>query len=189
MEVLFYSSIDAAAQAPTVNGRAISAGSVTKTSNDVTLTISKDGIDPNVTKNLDLGTLGIYAYTTQGLTLVTGSKTNADGTVSAPIRQSGVYILAAAFTTDLSGAYAYPVPYKPSAGHTVITFKNLALDSTIKIYTIMGELVKQLDNGSTSDKVTWDVKNRDGDNVASGVYIYQIKNAYSEKRGKVVIIR
>ena len=37
--------------------------------------------------------------------------------------------------------------------------------------------------------VTWDVKNEDGDRVASGVYIYQIKNSFSEKRGKLVIIR
>jgi flagellar hook assembly protein FlgD len=66
---------------------------------------------------------------------------------------------------------------------------NLASASTIKIYTIMGELVAQLESDSQGNDVRWDVRNEDGDNVASGVYIYQIKNSYSEKRGKLIIIR
>ena len=37
--------------------------------------------------------------------------------------------------------------------------------------------------------VDWNVTNSDGDNVASGVYIYQIKNSFSEKRGKLIIVR
>ena len=36
--------------------------------------------------------------------------------VTANITQSGVYILAGAVSTNLSGAIAYPVPFKPSAG-------------------------------------------------------------------------
>jgi len=123
------------------------------------------------------------------LVLVPGSTLNPDGSISASISQSAVYIIAGQLQTQLDGAYAYPVPYKPALGHTVITFKNLATDSTIKIYTIMGELVKQLHNDGDVPSLTWDVKNSDGDRVASGVYVYQIKNSFSEKRGKLVIIR
>ena len=31
--------------------------------------------------------------------------------------------------------------------------------------------------------------NTSGQRVASGVYVYQIKNNYSEKRGKLIIVR
>src|SRR5205807_6937382 len=121
--------------------------------------------------------------------VVGATPSNADSSISAPIRQSGLYFLAAAVTTQLSGAYAWPVPYKPSIGHTVIHFVNLASASTIKVYTITGELVAQLESDSLGSDVLWDVTNRDGDRVASGVYIYQIKNSFSEKRGKLIIIR
>ncbi len=91
--------------------------------------------------------------------------------------------------TQLDGAKAFPVPYKPSLGHTVITFSGVAPDTTIKIFTIMGELVQQLQSDSNGNNVIWDVRNKDGENVASGVYVYQIKNSFSEKRGKLIIIR
>ena len=35
----------------------------------------------------------------------------------------------------------------------------------------------------------WNVTNLNGSPVASGVYIYQIKNSFTEKRGKLIIIR
>ena len=91
--------------------------------------------------------------------------------------------------TDLGSAYAWPVPFKPASGHSQITFSNLATDSTIKIYTVTGELVKQLHNDGDVTFLQWDAKNKDGDNVVSGVYVYQIKNSFSEKRGKLVIVR
>jgi hypothetical protein len=162
----------------------------------LTLTLKVSASKTNLLNEIDKSTLGIYTVNSQGAyVMVPGATLNADGSMSlSNITQSGIYLLAGAISTQLSGAYAYPVPYKPALGHTVINFANLAVDSTIKIYTIMGELVAQPDmstavagpNGLT---VTWDVKNKSGDNVASGVYIYQIKNAYSEKRGKLVIIR
>jgi len=140
--------------------------------------------------NIDVGSLTIYQYVAgQGLVAVKGAVNNGDGTVTANVNKSGVYVLAGSISTTLSGAYAYPVPYKPSAGHTVITFTGLATDSTVKIYTIMGELVKTLDTPDANGNIIWTVKNTDGDNVASGVYIYQIKNSFDEKRGKLMIIR
>jgi len=139
----------------------------------------------------DLSTLSLYQLTSNGLQKVPGAIINADGTVSADVSQSGLYVFMAAISTSLDGAFAYPVPFKPSEGHTNITFRNVAPESTIKIYTIMGELVQELrDVPSTSGEVIWaGVRNRDGEPVASGVYIYQIKNPYSEKRGKVMVIR
>ncbi len=157
----------------------------------LTLSMTAPGAGGGLFNNIDKTTLGIYMLGPQGsFVQVPNSTLNANGTVSAPITQSALYFLAGAVTTQLSGSFAYPVPFKPSIGHTVITFKNLAVDSTIKIYTIMGELVDQLQypNDGTG-QVVWNVTNSDGDNVASGVYIYQIKNNFSEKRGKLIIVR
>jgi hypothetical protein len=84
---------------------------------------------------------------------------------------------------------AYPVPFKPSSGQTQIKFGNLTDGSTIKVFTIMGELVWQYQNAPGETIHPWDVTNKSGEPVASGVYIYQIKNAFDEKRGKLIIIR
>jgi hypothetical protein len=155
----------------------------------VTLTLRPQTLSPEALARVDRTTLGIYTLGSNGFVKLPNATVNADGSVSAPITQSALYFLAGALPTQLDSSHAYPVPYKPSAGHTVITFVNLAVDSTIKIYTITGERVKELRNTGEVPTVEWDVKNSDGESVASGVYIYQIKNPYSEKRGKLVIIR
>ena len=108
---------------------------------------------------------------------------------TAQITQSGVYVLAGTLETSLSNVLVYPVPFKPAAGHTSIKFDNLGIGSTIKVYTIMGELVWQGQNSNGETKITWPVTNNDGANVASGVYVYQVKNSFDEKRGKLIIIR
>jgi hypothetical protein len=109
-------------------------------------------------------------------------------TVTAQILKPGVYFIGSPLGVDLSAAFAYPVPFKASQ-HQSIKFTKLGADSTIKIYTIMGELVAQLHNDNNEILLEWPVKNSDGEPVASGVYIYQIKNSLSEKRGKLIIIR
>jgi len=43
---------------------------------------------------------------------------------------------------DLSKVYCYPNPFRPSKGHTRITFDCLTSDIRIRIYNIAGELVK-----------------------------------------------
>jgi hypothetical protein len=141
--------------------------------------------------SIDASTLGIYFVdTTSGAkTLIPQTTSLIPGGAQANIQKSGVYILAGAVSTNLSGAYAWPVPFKPSAGHTNINFVNLAAGSTVRIFTITGELVNTLTDSGNSGTIQWPVKNSDGKNVASGVYIYQIKNSFSEKRGKLMIIR
>jgi hypothetical protein len=109
--------------------------------------------------------------------------------VYASVPRLGTYALIAAPSTDPSNAYAYPVPFKPSEGHTVITFTNLPAICTIKIYTIAGELIKTIPVSSSSGSTTWDAKTDFGGNAASGVYIYLIESSTSKKLGKLMIIR
>ncbi len=92
----------------------------------------------------------------------------------------------------LSGAHAYPTPYKPSVHANGITFNNLNSDASvkIKIFTVKGELVQELHNTSGAASVNWNVTNKDGQAVASGVYVYRITNSVGkEKKGKLLITR
>jgi len=92
--------------------------------------------------------------------------------------------------TDLSDAYAFPVPFIPSRGDTDITFTNISPLCTIKIYTLNGELVRTIEHTTGETSHSWDdVTNDRGDRLASGVYLYIIKNDKSKKKGKLIIIR
>ena len=90
---------------------------------------------------------------------------------------------------DLSAAHCYPVPFKPTAGHTKITFTGLTKSARIRIYSISGELVCALDKSDAGDSIDWNVHNSQGSAVDSGVYLYLIKSAKQTKKGKLMIIR
>ena len=92
---------------------------------------------------------------------------------------------------SLAGAHAFPVPFKPSLGHTRITFRGLTSNATVRIYTISGELVQTLtkNDPSTGDLVWFPVSNSAGQPVASGVYPYVIKGDSDKKLGKLMIIK
>lgn len=90
---------------------------------------------------------------------------------------------------DLSGAHCYPVPFKPSAGHTKITFSALTGSARIRIYTLSGELVRTLSKADNTDSIDWDVRNTRGSAVDSGVYLYLIEGAGKPKTGKLMVIR
>ncbi|MFH1714860.1 MAG: Ig-like domain-containing protein [Elusimicrobiota bacterium] len=115
-------------------------------------------------------------------------------TLSAKVPHFSVFGLIGAEDNDLSNAYAFPVPYKPSdPQHKNITFTNLASECEVKIFTISGELVRTFNHldtsGSAVAQEVWNVKTDSGDNVFSGVYIYYIKSKTDKKTGKLMIIR
>ncbi|MCM2267525.1 MAG: hypothetical protein NDI60_07080 [Elusimicrobiales bacterium] len=92
--------------------------------------------------------------------------------------------------SDLSAAHCYPVPFKPSAGHTKITFTALTESVKIRIYTVSGEMVRTLGKADMGETLDWDVRNTQGYAVDSGVYIYIIEGSVARpKKGKLMIIR
>jgi len=88
----------------------------------------------------------------------------------------------------LTGLIVYPNPFK-SSKHTEIIFKGLTRDAKIRIFTLSGELVREVDvRGQFS--WSWDVKNDKGEDVARGIYVYLVTNSAGEKKiGKIAIIR
>jgi hypothetical protein len=90
---------------------------------------------------------------------------------------------------DLSGVKVYPNPWRKDkhAGGN-ITFAGLPTNVTVKIFTASGHLVREA--GGVSNEWRWDRKTDQGDEAASGVYLYLITDSQgNKKRGKVAIIR
>lgn len=93
--------------------------------------------------------------------------------------------------TNLDKVVSYPNPliYSSSGSKTII-FVGLTDDASLRIYNVAGELIRELNDNVSNGKLTWDVKNKDGEVVASGVYIYVITNPKGDKKlGKVAIIK
>ena len=88
---------------------------------------------------------------------------------------------------NLTNVIAYPNPCKD---HNKITFKNLTDQYKIRIYNIAGELIYEKELTNTNGNAEWNLKNRSGKDVASGVYIYLITNNQNQKAtGKIGVIR
>jgi len=87
----------------------------------------------------------------------------------------------------IMNCYNYPNPIKDN---TYFTFKlpQLPEELTIRVYTIAGRLVKEIKKSSAElsmdfNRIFWDTKDQDGDQLANGVYLYKViakKNGKSE---------
>lgn len=134
---------------------------------------------------------------TNKLEAVSGA--SSDGTfVTGLVSQPGVYLVAQNLSsTDVSQAYAYPVPYKSNMGLPGVYFKCLGAQSAIRIYTMAGRKVREMSvplglgtcDNNQATHFLWDLKNSDGDNVASGVYFYVIESPGGKKDGKLIIVQ
>jgi hypothetical protein len=105
---------------------------------------------------------------------------------------------------DVAGVpYVVPNPYVGAAsfepnpfgvqgrGDRRIEFRNVAQNSTIRIYTIRGEVVRTLhQDGSTGGYVAWDLRTKDNLDVAPGLYIYHVDGGNAGTYiGKFAIIK
>ncbi|MFH2203171.1 MAG: SBBP repeat-containing protein, partial [Elusimicrobiota bacterium] len=97
---------------------------------------------------------------------------------------------------DLSAVRVYPNPYKPNNGNnddgipfaagnaaSGIIFDQLPADAGIKIYTVTGRRVAEL-NSAAAGTIQWDARNDAGRDVASGLYIAVITGT-----GQVSVVR
>ena len=91
----------------------------------------------------------------------------------------------------LAGVKVYPNPWRNRHAAKHVTFSNLPTDSTVKIFMVSGQWVRDLGPEAWRlETVVWDLKNHSGDKVASGVYLYLITDASGGRvRGKLAIVR
>jgi len=99
---------------------------------------------------------------------------------------------------EIRDVYNYPNPFQSS---TTFTFQqNFAtpLNVKIKIYTISGRLIKEIERNNIDEKfvkVDWNGRDQDGNQIANGTYLYKIivktvDGVYNKNvTGKLAIIR
>jgi hypothetical protein len=101
----------------------------------------------------------------------------------------------------LSDVYPVPNPYvrdpnSPSyprwelPGQWRIQFVNLPTNATIKIFTLAGDNVRQLEHREDHGTENWDLRNDSGELVDAGVYLWLVKTPSGERKtGQLVIVR
>ena len=99
--------------------------------------------------------------------------------------------------SDLDAVHTVPDPYyvtnafESSPSGKVIKFVNLPFQSIIRIYSTSGVLVRVLEHNSSQfgGEESWDVRNRNNQVVASGVYFYAIEAPSGARRvGRMTIV-
>jgi hypothetical protein len=98
-------------------------------------------------------------------------------------------------TENLETVRVVPNPFRGSEvweqpGQSELHFVNLPQRSTIKIYTSAGDLVRVLEHEDpVRDFARWDLRNADGRDVASGIYMYRVEAAKFTFQSRFVVIR
>jgi hypothetical protein len=89
---------------------------------------------------------------------------------------------------SVNGAVAFPNPFRPAAGHTEMVFSRLPPSSRVRIYTLTGELVRDL-SADDIGVARWDGRNSSGQEVASGVYFVLLQGNGGRDTIKVAVQR
>ncbi len=98
-------------------------------------------------------------------------------------------------TSDLERVSVVPNPYRATeawdsaTGHE-IHFINLPPKAHIRIFTVAGDLVAELEHDERlRDFERWNLKNKSGRDVASGIYVYRVESGTLSFQQRFVVIR
>ncbi|MBI4248887.1 MAG: fibronectin type III domain-containing protein, partial [Elusimicrobia bacterium] len=82
----------------------------------------------------------------------------------------------------------FPNPLRPALGHGEMKFADLPAGASIRIYTVAGELVQELQSNAAGI-ASWNGRNRSGEKAASGVYFVFIEKDGERKTFKAAVQR
>jgi hypothetical protein len=87
-------------------------------------------------------------------------------------------------------AMELPGPMATRRGEQVLQFRNLPPQCTVRIYTLVGELVQTIYKDDTRNFAEWDLLSYEGQRIAYGVYIYHVDvPGVGEKIGRFAVIK
>lgn len=98
-------------------------------------------------------------------------------------------------TENLQTVSVVPNPFRASeawdaAGGNEVHFINLPVEARIRIYTIAGDLVADIQhNDPVRDFERWDLKNGQGQDVVSGIYVYRVESGVFTHQSRFIVIR
>lgn len=88
---------------------------------------------------------------------------------------------------DIQRVYNFPNPYKDDT-HFIFELRGAMVPEELKfrIYTINGRLIKEIKLSQADyeigfNRIYWDGKDEDGDEIANGVYFYKMIAKYADK--------
>ncbi|MFH1367663.1 MAG: PQQ-binding-like beta-propeller repeat protein [Elusimicrobiota bacterium] len=153
---------------------------------DITITLDYGDTDVS---GLDVDKLVLAYYDekhSRWLSLPSTSYPNLKKVTGTARHLSKFAIVQLAASSNLSAVKAYPVPFNPLADGNM-TMDNLTNEADIRIYNVVGELIRKLEYTSGNGRAKWDGKNDSGILVGSGVYIITIEHSTEMKRIKVIV--
>jgi hypothetical protein len=98
-------------------------------------------------------------------------------------------------TQNLARVAVVPNPYRGveawnAPGGEEIHFINLPAQASIRIFTLAGDLVRELRHqDNIRDFEAWDLKNGAGRDVSSGIYVYRVEAGTFSFQNRFVVIR
>lgn len=108
-------------------------------------------------------------------------------------KNAGATIVLTASAKDLEDMFVYPSPADRSK-HRILTFANIPRFVNIVIFNLSGVKIMELYESDGNGGVDWDMRDFDGKDVPTGVYIYRAsmtdekKNEIASKIGKFVVV-
>jgi hypothetical protein len=102
----------------------------------------------------------------------------------------------AATEGDLNRVHTVPDPYyvtnafESSTDTKILKFVNLPNDAIIRVYSSSGVLVTLLEHHSTQGggSLDWNLRNRNNQVVASGVYFYHVESGDARRVGRFTVV-
>lgn len=102
---------------------------------------------------------------------------------------AGRLYLSLLIAETLEDLIVYPNPFDPAQGHTKVTFEALTEEVTIRIFTLSGELVREVEL-PFQYRWNWDLRNERNEEVARGTYLGVVINVAGEKKIiKIAVIK
>jgi hypothetical protein len=111
-----------------------------------------------------------FRVTRGGTVTFEGAATGDPGVSSAPPVEGGAPFPVREAGDSLDATDVYPSPFSPAGGRR-LKFRRMVPFATVRIYTIEGDEVARAE-ADGDGRAEWDGRNRAGDRVAPGVYLY-----------------
>jgi hypothetical protein len=85
-------------------------------------------------------------------------------------------------------AHVFPAPNPVQATDTEVVFAEAGPETRVDIFDLEGQRVRSL-SGATGGGLRWDLRGRQGTRVASGIYLYVVRDRTGVGQGRLVVLR
>jgi hypothetical protein len=129
---------------------------------------------------IPFGAMDVFAFTTAGAHIDAGL---AESQAQHPYVVPNPYVGSASFEPERFAV--------SGRGERRMEFRGLPARATVRIFTVLGELVQTLaHDGSNDGYVTWNLRTKDNLDVAPGLYIFRVEaEGFANQMGKFAIIK